>query len=321
VPKQKTAKPHKALRAEVIHQESGPPVDAIDEFLESRDEDLAAATEVERETLEVPVDVLNRLLPDRSIPVLKEQLERDAEAEKDAKKAEAKHEKAKNPSDMMEAADLHSNYPQAYPDPVQPPLVESSNVDTAAQQMEAAEAAAVPLREAVSESLADRPENGSQHYEAGKAADKGEIYPPEPEAADVTLNKRNKATDKAYEKNADEAVKRFKAIGKKNENHLVVAHRREDTPTRPEQDILDDEYYGDALIHYSQPVNGAVNVGTLVSRQDEEHEEIGVVTEVDTSNMTHPLVLVYFDAKEQLWLSPSNLVNEGDVFELAEKIL
>lgn len=230
-----------------------------------------------------------------------------------ATKSSAKKTKKEEAPSLRELADAHVQDPESTEDPAAAPSVATDNPDNYAQRFEAALQAAIPLQQEVA-GAPPAPENGSQHYLATQYADEGKPYPPEAEDPDELVAARDEATAKAEKQQAKAALKAFDSI---DDDDLVVAHRREDTPTRPEQGFLDDEYFRPHSIMGAQPQVGAIVVGTLVSRHDEAHDEIGVVSEVDKRSQSYPLVKVEFPTEGTAWLSPSNVRIEGDALELA----
>jgi hypothetical protein len=202
--------------------------------------------------------------------------------------------------------------------------VVSANVDDFAQRAAASEAAAEPLRLEAQQNLQGQPNDGGAHSIASWHAEEGTgwvdplLYPGH--GVDTAA-----ATQEAIDEEAagEDAARRDlrKYLPKLKGQKAVVPEYRDGIPLAPgsseDEDVVmaEEVIAGPPLLF--EPIAHSMQIGTLVSRVDFAHDEIGVVDERDSSSLTHQLVHVLFATEDDGWFSPSNLRYEGRITDLA----
>jgi len=303
------------LRPEVIHQESGPPVEAIRESLDQAKADAEAAAEAdEPETVEVRADLIDDILGGTGLAGAQAEMDALIEAEKiEEEGIEAAREQASEVGSLQEAAELAMNYPSEFSDPFAAAPVESSAVDTLGQREDAARAAAEPLRQEVAATIAGRPENSGQHVLASLAAEAGEQWPADAVDTETLLEERDAETAEAKKAAGEQARS---DLAKLEGDAAIIPHLREGqyattTAANPNEFTQDNPEAKQNQGYVTDASHGPMAIGHAVSRVDEAHGEIGVVTDVDTANENHALLYVEFPSEESGWLPPASLNFEG----------
>jgi len=186
----------------------------------------------------------------------------------------------------------------------------ASGPDDLAQRDAAAQLAAEPLRKEVELSTPHIPEGGSTHEQAVQAAEAGDVYPEPPVDPEKSVEDRDEATDESMAAQKKEAKATLKSL---KGDDAVIAEARENWPGR----VGDDDTFLEQPV-VSAPSAAPITVGDKVSRVDQAHHEIGVVTAPDPlgpsvaagSASSGLLEVTFPDAGKQL-LNVNNLHLEG----------
>jgi hypothetical protein len=206
----------------------------------------------------------------------------------------------------------------------------SSNTDDFAQRESAARQAAEGLRVESILTDFDRPENAGQHViSSAKAEDgvpytfEGHVPPPSEEYKEQLLATRDKGTDKSKRLLSSEAKRILDDLEGET---AVVPYAKRSAPLETgmvDEDLVPEDYPeqgypADHPVPFSEPQLTALTLGSAVSRLDYHHQEIGVVTEIDNSSSSYPIVKVEFPTEEAGWFPPNNLRFEGIAKELVK---
>jgi len=194
----------------------------------------------------------------------------------------------------------------------------SSNVDDFGAKGGLIQQAAEPIKEATNAAYENATETEVAHSVSSVYADAGEPYPiPEyvPPSEEERLEEEEKVADDAEVK----ALEQLEEVQTRedSEDVLTVPHLREDAPAPAGTGydvIADTEMEPIIPVPESTPSVVPIGVGTMVSRQDESHAEIGVIVRVDAAGGSiHTLVKVAFPTEGEGWLAPANLKYEGHI--------
>jgi hypothetical protein len=312
-------------RAEVLTREGRPPEEVIDRYLDHEETYEPAVNR-----LTVPTETVIALADqvDKTADEAKQEIE---DRKKNAKEVQEAIEAAQSaePTTWREAAEIHSNFPEHTFDPAQAFTVESSNVDDFAQRVDAANAAAAPLRaEAAAREIGHYDElSSSQHQRNAILADSGDLVgAAEGPTRAENIAQMREADTKRLEKDESKWVR---LLSKLEDHHQLSPIHREDTPDPPQHYLLVDPWVGPELAaaNLSMPQESGIAPGDAVSRLDDSHPFLGVVVGYEGEpGSQHRLLKVIFpkDAlqegeSEEQYFAPNNVRFEGKLEDLVAR--